>query len=66
MDEGAMVASGAPAAVQTSRLLSDVFGVDLVVGTTLVSKSSIILPSRWLAANDASAAGNFGAASGPD
>jgi iron complex transport system ATP-binding protein len=64
MDKGAIVACGAPAAVQTSRLLSDVFAVDLVVGTTLVSEIPVVLPSRWLAANDARAPRHCGAASG--
>jgi iron complex transport system ATP-binding protein len=63
MDKGAIVAFGAPAAVQTSGLLSEVFGVELVVGTKLVSETPVVLPSRWLAANDARASRHCGAAS---
>ena len=48
MSKGAIVACGAPQAVQTSRLLSDVFAIDLAVGTPLVSESPVVLPSRWL------------------
>jgi iron complex transport system ATP-binding protein len=56
MNKGAIVAYGTPASVQTSRLLSDVFEVRLAVGTTFVSESPVVLPSRWLAPGDASAA----------
>jgi ABC-type hemin transport system ATPase subunit len=35
MNDGAIVACGEPASVQTSRLLSGVFAIDLAVGTTL-------------------------------
>jgi len=63
MNKGAIVALGAPATVQTSRLLSDVFAVDLVAGTALVSESPVVLPARWLATNEASAPRDCGAAS---
>lgn len=49
MHKGAIVASGAPASVHTSSLLSSVFGIELVVGAALVSQSPVVLPARWLA-----------------
>jgi iron complex transport system ATP-binding protein len=48
MNNGAIVACGDPSTVQTSRLLSDVFAIDLAVGTTLVSETPVVLPARWL------------------
>jgi len=42
------VACGEPASVQTSRLLSGVFAIDLAIGTTLTSKSPLVIPSLWL------------------
>jgi iron complex transport system ATP-binding protein len=48
MNNGAIVACGPPAAVQMSPLLSGVFAIDLAVGTTLVSETPVVLPSRWL------------------
>ena len=48
MNDGAIVACGEPASVQTSRLLSGVFAIDLAVGTTLTSESPLVMPSRWL------------------
>jgi len=50
MNKGAIVAQGEPESVQTSGLLSEVFAIDLVVETNLVSRSPVVLPSRWLAA----------------
>jgi iron complex transport system ATP-binding protein len=51
MNKGAIVACGTPASVQTSRLLSGVFGIDLTVGTSLASESPLVMPSRWLIAS---------------
>jgi iron complex transport system ATP-binding protein len=48
MNDGAIVACGEPASVQTSRLLSGVFAIDRAVGTTLTSESPLVMPSRWL------------------
>jgi iron complex transport system ATP-binding protein len=48
MNKGAIVACGEPASVQRSDLLSDVFAVDLAVGTTLASEKPLVMPSRWL------------------
>jgi iron complex transport system ATP-binding protein len=48
MNKGAIVAYGDPASVQRSDLLSDVFAVDLTVGTTLTSEKPLVMPSRWL------------------
>ena len=48
MNKGAIVACGDPDSVQRSDLLSEVFTVDLTVGTTLVSKRPFVMPSRWL------------------
>jgi len=53
MNKGKIVIHGAPAAIQTSSLLSSVFAVDLTVGTELIFKSPFVLPSRWLAAKAA-------------
>jgi iron complex transport system ATP-binding protein len=51
VNKGVIVASGSPAAVQTSLRLSSVFAVDLVVSTNLVAGRPVVLPSRWLAAD---------------
>jgi iron complex transport system ATP-binding protein len=48
MNKGAIVARGDPANVQSSGLLSDVFAVDLAVGTTLSFKRPLVIPARWL------------------
>jgi iron complex transport system ATP-binding protein len=48
MNNGAIVACGAPGKVHSNRLLSDVFAVDLNVGEAVVAESPLILPSRWL------------------
>jgi iron complex transport system ATP-binding protein len=48
MNKGAIVACGDPANVQRSGLLSDVFAVDLAVGTILASERPLVMPSRWL------------------
>jgi iron complex transport system ATP-binding protein len=47
MNKGAIVAQGDPASVQ-SDLLSEVFAVDLTVGTLLASEKPLVMPSRWL------------------
>jgi iron complex transport system ATP-binding protein len=48
MNKGTIVACGDPANVQRSGLLSDVFAVDLAVGTILASERPLVMPSRWL------------------
>jgi iron complex transport system ATP-binding protein len=48
MHKGAIVAGGDPASVQRSDLLSEVFAIDLAVGTTLASEKPLVMPSRWL------------------
>lgn len=48
MNKGAIVACGEPASVQRSDLLSEVFAIDLAVGTTLASERPLVMPSRWL------------------
>jgi iron complex transport system ATP-binding protein len=48
MNKGAVVACGDPTRVQGSSLLSEVFAVDLAVGTTLASERPLVMPSRWL------------------
>jgi iron complex transport system ATP-binding protein len=48
MNKGAIIACGEPASVQGSDLLSDVFAVDLAVGTALASEKPLVMPSRWL------------------
>jgi iron complex transport system ATP-binding protein len=48
MNKGAIVACGEPAKIQTARLLSDIFAIDLAVGTSLASQSPLVVPSRWL------------------
>lgn len=48
MNKGAIVACGEPTSVQRSDLLSEVFAIDLAVGTTLASKRPLVMPSRWL------------------
>jgi ABC-type hemin transport system ATPase subunit len=48
MHKGAIVAHGDPASVQRSDLLSEVFAVDLTVGTVLASEKPLVMPSRWL------------------
>src|SRR5262249_18578394 len=66
MSEGAIVASGPPASVHTSRLLSSVFAIDLTVGAALVAESPLIMPSRWLAASGrADASRDCGGSSAP-
>jgi ABC-type Fe3+-hydroxamate transport system substrate-binding protein len=42
------VAYGDPNSVQRSDLLSELFAVDLAVGTTLASEKPLVMPSRWL------------------
>ena len=48
MNKGAIVAYGDLAGVQRSDLMSEVFAVDLTVGTVLVSENPLVVPSRWL------------------
>jgi iron complex transport system ATP-binding protein len=48
MNKGAIVAIGDPVSVQGSDLLSELFAVDLTVGTTLTSERPLVVPSRWL------------------
>jgi iron complex transport system ATP-binding protein len=48
MNKGAIVAGGDRASVQRADLLSDVFAIDLTVGTTLASEMPLVMPSRWL------------------
>jgi iron complex transport system ATP-binding protein len=48
MNKGKIVACGDPANVQRSGLLSDVFAVDLAVGTIIASKKPLVMPARWL------------------
>ena len=48
MNKGAIVACGEPASIQRSDLLSEVFAIDLTVGTTLASERPLVMPSRWL------------------
>jgi iron complex transport system ATP-binding protein len=48
INKGAIVAGGEPTSVQRSDLLSDVFAIDLAVGTTLASERPLVMPSRWL------------------
>jgi heme transport system ATP-binding protein len=49
MNKGAIVACSDPARVQRSDLLSEVFAVDLAVGTALASERPLAMPSQWLA-----------------
>ena len=48
MNKGAIVAYGDSSSVQNSDLLSEVFAVDLIVGTLLASEGPLVLPARWL------------------
>lgn len=48
MSKGAIVVCGEPGSVQTRRLLSAVFSIDLAVGTTLASETPLVMPPRWL------------------
>jgi iron complex transport system ATP-binding protein len=48
MNKGAIVACGDPDSFQRSDLLSEVFAVDLTVGTLLASEKPLVMPSRWL------------------
>jgi iron complex transport system ATP-binding protein len=48
MNKGAIVACGDPNGVRSSHLLSEVFAVDLAVGTTLASEKPLVMPPRWL------------------
>jgi ABC-type hemin transport system ATPase subunit len=48
MNKGAIVACGDPDSVQRSDLLSEVFAIDLTVGTRLASQKPLVMPSRWL------------------
>jgi iron complex transport system ATP-binding protein len=48
MNKGAIVACGESDSVQRSDLLSEVFAIDLAVGTTLTSERPLVMPSRWL------------------
>jgi iron complex transport system ATP-binding protein len=48
MNKGAIVACGEPASVQRSDLLSEMFAIDLAVGTKLASERPLVMPSRWL------------------
>ena len=48
MNKGAIVAYGEPSSVQRSDLMSEVFAVDLTVGTLLASEKPLVMPSRWL------------------
>jgi iron complex transport system ATP-binding protein len=66
MDKGAILASGPPAAVQTSSLLSKVFAADLVVSTRLISRQPLVLPSRWLDLGGANISAKCGADSACD
>jgi iron complex transport system ATP-binding protein len=65
MSKGAIVACGAPASVQTSRLLSTVFAIDLTVDATVVAESPLIMPSRWLAGSGADPSRDCGGSSAP-
>ncbi len=53
MDKGAIVACGGPASVQRGDLPSEVFAIDLTVGTALTSERPLVMPSRWLSRADA-------------
>jgi iron complex transport system ATP-binding protein len=48
MNKGAIVACGDPDSVQRGDLLSEVFAIDLTVGTRLASEKPLVMPSRWL------------------
>jgi len=48
MNKGATVACADPASVQRSDLLSEVFAVDLAVGSVLAFDTPLVMPSRWL------------------
>jgi iron complex transport system ATP-binding protein len=48
MDKGAIVACGDHDSVQRSDLLSEVFAIDLTVGTLLASEKPLVMPARWL------------------
>ena len=48
MNKGEIVACGDPASVQRRDLLTEVFAIDLTVGTTLASERPLVVPSRWL------------------
>jgi iron complex transport system ATP-binding protein len=48
MNKGSIVAYGDSSSVQNSDLLSEVFAVDLIVGTLLASERPLVLPARWL------------------
>jgi ABC-type cobalamin/Fe3+-siderophores transport system ATPase subunit len=48
MNKDAIVAYGDPASVQRSDLMSEVFAVDLTVGTTLTAEKPLVVPSQWL------------------
>jgi len=48
MNKGAIVAYGDASSVQKSDLLSEVFAVDLIVGTLLASERPLVTPARWL------------------
>jgi hypothetical protein len=48
MNKGAIVAHGDPPSVRRSDPLSEVFAVDLTVGTLLASEKPLVMPLRWL------------------
>jgi iron complex transport system ATP-binding protein len=48
MNKGAIVAYGDPASLQRRDLMSEVFAVDLAVGTTLAFERPLVMPARWL------------------
>jgi iron complex transport system ATP-binding protein len=65
INKGATVTRGLPASVQTSRLRSTVFSIELSVGTAIVAESSLIFPSRWLAGDRSGASRDQGSFSAP-
>ena len=48
MNKGEIVACGDSASVQRRDFFSEVFAIDLTVGTTLASERPLVVPSRWL------------------
>jgi len=48
MHEGKIVGCGPPSVILSEGVLSDVFGVDLAVTDSLISKAALIFPSRWI------------------
>jgi iron complex transport system ATP-binding protein len=48
MRDGALIASGAPAAILSGPLLSEIFGVDLLVTGSPAENGLLVTPSRWV------------------